>query len=167
MFSWCLALLGAIMMYVVPEENLVQLWTCGDVNSVFTPLCLTAFCYWFPNLSSNQKYFSRAREHNRSSTNGGKQATEENSEHIWNYNWTVYSSLHAVYYFELYVYILDQPDTNVMKCSSFRRTIWISIAVISYFSAVCDPWVYAIRMHDFRMALKELFQSMCRSLHLS
>ena len=38
-----------------------------------------------------------------------------------------------------------------------NRTVWICIAIASYFSTVCDPWVYAIRMPEFRVALKELF----------
>ena len=43
---------------------------------------------------------------------------------------------------------------NEVKCNGLRRKIWICIAVISHISGICDPWVYAIRTRDFRMALK-------------
>ena len=164
-FSWCLALLGAAMMYVVPEENLVQMWICGDIMSFLTPFCIIAFCYFriyratkstFPvreNITEAQQMAENKRQRKTANTFG------------------IIIGLFLLLFTPCFIlnstYIFDQPDTNVMMCNSFRRTIWISIAVISYFSAVCDPWVYAIRMRDFRMALKELFQSMCRILHLS
>jgi len=56
----------------------------------------------------------------------------------------------------------NPPDMKIVKTDSFSRKFWVSVAVISYFSAICDPWVYAIRMRDFRMALKELLPINCK-----
>ena len=163
-FSWCSALLGATMMYVVPEANLVQMWICSDIISVFIPFCIIAFCYFriyqatkntFPvsdNITKAQQMAENKRQRKTANT------------------FRIITGLFILLFMPCFIfnwtYMFGQPDENSLNCNGFRRTIWIWMAVISYFSAVCDPWVYAIRMRDFRMALKELFLSMCRILHL-
>ena len=165
-FSWCLALLGAAMMYVVPEENLVQMWICGDIISFFAPFCIIAFCYF--RIYRAAKSTFPVREN----ITEAQQMAENNRQRKTANTFGIIIGLFTLLFMPCFIlnctYIFDPPDKNVMKCNSFRRTIWIWIAVISYFSAVCDPWVYAIRMRDFRMAVKEQFQSMCRRImHLS
>ena len=164
-FSWCLALLGAAMMYVVPEENLVQMWICGDIISVFIPFCIIAFCYCQIYRATKSSFTVREN------LTEAQQMAENNRQRKTANTFGIIIGLFTLLFMPCFIlnctYIFDPPDKNVMKCNSFRRTIWIWIAVISYFSAVCDPWVYAIRMRDFRMAVKELFRSMCRILHFS
>ena len=165
MVSWCFSLLGATMMYVVPGENLVEMWICSDITSVFIPFCVITFCYFkiyratkntFPvreNITEAQQMAENLRQRKTANT------------------FKIITGLFIVLYMPCFIfncmYLFRRPDINMIKCYSFRRNLWILIAVISYFSAVCDPWVYAIRMRDFRMALKELLQSMCRILHIS
>ena len=166
MFSWCWALLGAAMMYVVPEENLVKMWICGDIISFFAPFCIIAFCYF--RIYRAAKSTFPVREN----ITEAQQMAENNRQRKTANTFGIIIGLFTLLFMPCFIlnctYIFDPPDKNVMKCNSFRRTIWIWIAVISYFSAVCDPWVYAIRMRDFRMAVKEQFLSMCRRImHLS
>ena len=166
MFSWCWALLGAAMMYVVPEENLVQMWICGDIISVFIPFCIIAFCYCQIYRATKSSFTVREN------LTEAQQMAENNRQRKTANTFGIIIGLFILLFMPCFIFncmhIFNQPDTNVVKCNSFHRTIWIWIAVISYFSAVCDPWVYAIRMRDFRMAVKEQFQSMCRRImHLS
>ena len=59
-FSWCLAVLGATVVFVVPEESLVQIWICVAIISVLTPVCIIYSLLLFQNSSSNKKDFSFA-----------------------------------------------------------------------------------------------------------
>ena len=165
MFSWCLALLGAAMVYVVPEENLVQMWISGDVTSVFIPFCIMTFCY-FRIYEATKNTFPV-----RENITEAQQIAENKRQRKTATTFRIITGLFIVLFLPSFIfncmYIFDLPLKNEMNCNGFRRKVWICIAVISYFSALCDPWVYAIRMRDFRMALKKLFQSMCRTLHLS
>ena len=165
MFSWCFASLGATMMYVVPEENLVEMWIHSNIISVFIPFCIIAFCY-FRIYQATKNTFPV-----RENITEAQQMAETKRQRKTANTFRIITGLFIFFFMSCFIfncmYVFHQPDINVIKCNSFHRTIWIWIAVISYFSAVCDPWVYAIRMRDFRMALKELFQSMCCILHLS
>ena len=162
-FSWCFSLLGATMMYVVPEENLVQVWICSDISSVLIPFCVIVFCY-FKIYRATKNTFSV-----RENITEAQQMAENMRQRKTANTFRIITGLFIVFFMPCIIfnsmYKFYQPYINAMKCNSVHRTIWIWIEVISYFSAVCDPWVYAIRMRDFRMALKEL--SMCRIFHLS
>lgn len=163
MFSWCLALLAAAVVYVVPEENLVQMWISGDVTSVFIPFCVITFCYF--RIYQATKNTFPAREN----ITEAQQIAENKRQRKTATTFRIITGLFIVLFLPFFIfncmYIFDLPLKNEMSCNGFRRKVWICIAVISYFSAICDPWVYAIRMRDFRMALKKMFQSMCRTLH--
>ena len=164
-FSWCFSLLGATMMYVVPEEKLLQMWICSDISSVFIPFCIIAFCY-FKIYRATKNTFPV-----RENITEAQQMAENMRQRKTANTFRIITGLFIVLFMPCFIfncmYIFYQPYIDAIKCYSFHRNIWILIAVISYFSAVCDPWVYAIRMRDFRMALKELLQSMCRILYLS
>jgi len=165
MFSWCLALLGAAVVYVVPEENLVQMWISGDVTSVFIPFCIITFCYF--RIYQATKNTFPAREN----ITEAQQMAENKRQRKTATTFRIITGLFIVLFLPCFIfncmYIFDLPRKTEMNCNGFRRTVWICVAVISYLSAICDPWVYAIRMRDFRMALKKMFQSMCCTLHLS
>ena len=164
-FSRCLALLGAAIVYAVPEENLVQMWICGDIISVFIPFCIIAFCYFRIHQATKNTFPVHEN------VTEAQQMAENKRQRKTANTFRIITGLFILLFLPCFIlncmYIFDLPDKNEMNCNSFRRRVWIWIAVVSYFSAVCDPWVYAMRMRDFRVALKELFQSMCRILHLS
>ena len=156
LFSWISALLGGTVAYVVPEKHLQTVWMCGAIISVLIPFCIIAFCYFriyqatrstFPireNITDAQQMAENKRQRKTASTFG----------------------IIAGMFFVLFmpsvvincIFIVNPPVIVDLKCSYFSasRKVWICIAVISYFSAIFDPWVYAIRMPDFRTALKTL-----------
>ena len=165
-FSWCSALLGASTAYMVSEENLVQIWNSQAIISVLVPFCMIAFCYF--RIWQATKITFPVRD----SITEAQQMAENKRQRKTANTFGIITGLFILLFMPSFIYnciftFAASADINEVKCNSFRRQIWIWMAVISYFSAVFDPWVYAIRMRDFRMALKELFHSVCRILHLS
>ncbi|XP_022783165.1 trace amine-associated receptor 1-like [Stylophora pistillata] len=164
MLSWFLALMGVFAALLIPIKHLVKLWTSGGIISLFIPFCIIVFCYYkiykvtrntFPvheNVTDAQQMAENRRQRKTACTFG------------------IITGLFIVLFMPSFL-ISMIPVTNEVnivkaKCDGFRRKFWLAFSDISYFSAVIDPWVYVIRMPDFRGALKELFQRMCRVLSL-
>ena len=166
-FSWFLVLFGTSMVYVVPVENLVQMWICVSVISLLIPFCIIAFCYF--RICQASRTTSPARPENI--TEAQQIAENKRQRKTANTFWII-TGLFIFVFMPSFIHdcvnvMANPPDLNDPRCDNSTRKAWICVNVISYFSAVFDPWVYAIRMRDFRMALKEFFQSVCRILHLS
>ena len=159
-FSWGLGLLCASLAYVVPEENLFILWACESIISVLIPFWIIAICYF--------KIYQATRSGAvRENITDAQQIAENKRQRKTACTFGIITGLFFVLFMPSFIFNCVQAMANPtglidLNChSSFTRKVWISVAVISYFSAICDPWVYAIRMRDFRMALKKMFQSMC------
>ena len=164
-FSWCLALLSASMVYLIPEENLVELWICRVIILVLIPFCIIAFSYFTICRATRSTYPVREN------MTDAQQIAENKRQRKAAYTFGIVTGLYVAFFMPYFIFscielIANPPDLNDLKCHDSRRKAWIYIAVISYFSAIFDPWVYAIKMRDFRRVLKELFQSLCRTLHL-
>ena len=164
-FSWCLVLFGISMVYVVPVENLVQMWISESIISVLIPFCIIAFCYFRICQASRRTSVLRGN------ATEAQQIAENDRHRKTAYTFGIITGLFIVVFMPSFIHdcvmvMANPPDLNDPRCDNSTRKAWICINVISYFSAVFDPWVYAIRMRDFRSALKELFQSLCRILHL-
>ena len=165
-FSWFLTLFGTSMVYVVPVENLVQMWICVSIISLLIPFCIIAFCYF--RICQASRSTSPVREN----ITEAQQIAENKRQRKTANTFGIITGLFIFVFMPSFIHdcvmvMADSPDLTDPRCDNSTREAWICVNVISYFSAVFDPWVYTIRMRDFRMALKELFQSMCRILHLS
>ena len=165
-FLWFLAIFGASMVYVVPVENLIQMWICGSVISLLIPLCIIAFCYF--RICQASRSTSLIRENITEAQHVAENKRQRKTANTFG----IITGLFILVFMPSFIHhcvmvMANPPDFNDPRCDNFSREAWICVNVISYFSAVFDPWVYAIRMRDFRMAVKELFQSMCRILRLS
>ena len=165
-FSWCLAILDASIVFFVPEESLAKTWMGGVTISVLIPFVIIAFCY-FRIYKATRSTFPVSE-----SITDAQQMAEQNRQRKTAYTFGIITGLFIAFFMPYFTFTIVQiiagpSEPRDLKCHGSTRKAWIFIAVISYFSAIFDPWVYAIRMRDFRMALKEQFQSMCRILHLS
>ena len=165
-FLWFLAIFGASMVYVVPVENLIQMWICGSVISLLIPLCIIAFCYF--RICQASRSTSLIRENITEAQHVAENKRQRKTANTFG----IITGLFILVFMPSFIHhcvmvMANPPDFNDPRCDNFSREAWICVNVISYFSAVFDPWVYAIRMRDFRMAVKELFQSICRILRLS
>ena len=164
-FLWFLALFDASMAYVVPVKYLIQMWIFGSVISLLIPFCIIAFCYF--KICQASRSTSPIRE----SITEAQHVAENKRQRKTANTFGIITGLFIFVFMPSFVHdcimVTNPPDLNDPRCDNSTRIAWICVNVISYFSAVFDPWVYAIRMRDFRMAVKELLQSMCRILHFS
>ena len=165
-FSWFLSIFGSSMVYVVPVENLIQMWICGSIISLLIPFCIIAFCYF--RICQTTRSTSPVREN----ITEAQQIAENKRQRKTAKTFGIITGLFIFVFMPSFIHdcvmvMADSPDLNDPRCDNSARQFWICVNIISYFSAVFDPWVYAIRMRDFRMALKELFKSMRRILQLS
>ena len=165
-FLWFLALFGASMVYVVPVENLIEMWICGSVISLLVPFCIIAFCYF--RICQASRSTSPIRENITEAQHVAENKRQRKTANTFG----IITGLFILVFMPSFIHdcvmvMANPPDFNDPRCDNFSREAWICVNVISYFSAVFDPWVYAIRMRDFRMVVKKLFQSMRRILRLS
>ena len=165
-FSWCLVMFVTSMVYVVPVENFIQMWICGSIICLLIPFCIIAFCYF--RICRASRSTTAVREN----LTEAQQIAENKRHRKTAYTFGIITGLLIVVYMPSFIHdcvmvMADPSDLNDPRCDNSARKAWICLNVISYFSAVFDLWVYAIRMRDFRMTLKELFQSMCGIMNLS
>ena len=156
-FSWCLAVLGATMIYAVPAEYLVKMWILGTIISLLIPFCIIIFCYF--KICQATRISPAVRDN----ITEAQQIAENKRQRKTACTFGIITGLFLLLFMPSFIYecvnvVAHSPDLNDLKCDAPARKAWICLTVISYFSAVFDPWVYAIRMPDFRMALKELFR---------
>ena len=161
LFSWIFSILAASLAFIVPLIDLPKLWICGTVTAVLIPFCIISFCY-FKIYNATRRTFPE-----RENITDAQQIAENKRQAKTARTFVIITVLFLVLFAPSFIFHCIQLfSTSLYRgkgmeqlCTQLdsNRTVWIYIAVASYFSAVCDPWVYAIRMPEFRVALKELF----------
>ena len=161
-FAWISAFSCSLPVYLVPEKRLPYVWICGSVFAVLIPFCVIAVCYF--KIYRATKSTLRLRQN----ITDAQQIAENKRQRKTACTFAIITGLFIVLFmpsfilnciqlFNTEIYELNEQS----KCAVWaRRRVWICIAVVSYFSAVFDPWIYVIRMPDFRSALKVLLQSL-------
>ena len=161
LFSWIFSILAASLASIVPLIDLPKLWICGTVTAVLIPFCIISFCY-FKIYNATRRTFPE-----RENITDAQQIAENKRQAKTARTFVIITVLFLILFAPSFIFHCIQLfSTSLYRgkgmeqlCTQLdsNRTVWICIAVASYFSAVCDPWVYAIRMPEFRVALKELF----------
>ena len=159
LFSWIFAILAASFAFIVPLIDLPKLWICGVVTAVLIPFCIISFCY-FKIYNATRRTFQE-----RENITDAQQIAENKRQAKTARTFVIITGLFLVLFAPSFIFNCIQLfSTSLHKgkgmeqlCAQMNsdRPVWICIAVVSYFSAVCDPWVYAIRMPEFRVALKD------------
>lgn len=164
-FLWFLAFMGVFTAHFIPFKHAAKIWMCGGIISVLIPFCIIAFCY-FKIYKVTRSTFP-AREN----ITNAQQMAENRRQRKTACTFGIITGLFIALFMPSFLISLFPLATDVeiarVKCDGLERKIWLSASVISYFSAVIDPWVYVIRMPDFRSALKEMCQRIRRVLSLS
>ena len=163
-FAWISAFSSSLPVYFVPEKRLPYVWICGSIFAVLIPFCVIAVCYF--KIYRATKSTFRLRQN----ITDAQQIAENKRQRKTACTFAIITGLFIVLFtpsfilnciqlFNTEIYELNEQSKCVVGAG---RRVWICIAVVSYFSAVCDPWIYMIRMPDFRSALKVLLQSSCQ-----
>ena len=156
-FAWFSAFSSASVVYAVPNEHLPKLWICGTITAIVIPLCIISLCYF--NIYKASKSNFLAREN----ITDAQQIAEYKRQRRTACTFGIITSLFILFFMPSFVFNCIQlfnslrhgAEKELEYCKGTpEREVWICIAVVSYFSAIFDPWVYAIRMNDFRIAFK-------------
>ena len=166
-FAWISAFCSSLPVYLVPEKWLPYIWICGTVFAVLIPFCIIAVCYF--KIYRATKSAFRLREN----ITDAQQIAENKRQRKTACTFGIITGLFMVLFTPSFILncirlfgieIYELNEQTLCGARSMRRAVWICMAVVSYFSAVFDPWIYVIRMPDFRAALKVLLQSLCEDV---
>ena len=160
-FAWISAFSCSLPVYLVPEKRLPYIWICGSVFAVLIPFCIIAVCYF--KIYRATKGTFRLRQN----ITDAQQIAENKRQRKTACTFAIITGLFIVLFTPSFIFscshlfnteLFSAERSEEKLCApSVKRATWICIAVVSYFSAVFDPWIYVIRMPDFRAALKLLF----------
>ena len=167
-FAWISAFSCSLPVYLVPEKRLPYVWICGTVFAVLIPFCIIAICYF--------KIYRATKGTFRVSQNitDAQQIAENRRQRKTACTFAIITGLFIVLFTPSFIFSCTHifntvpfsgewmDDREKMCARSGRRATWICTAVVSYFSTVFDPWIYMIRMPDFRSALKVLLHALGR-----
>ena len=158
-FAWISAFSSSLPVYLVPEKRLPYIWICGSVFAVLIPFYIIAVCYF--QIYRATKSTFRLREN----ITDAQQIAENKRQRKTACTFAIITGLFMVLFTPSFILnCIRLLDTEIYELNEQNgRRVWICIAVVSYFSAVFDPWIYVIRMPDFRSALRILFQSLCQA----
>lgn len=159
-FAWLLSFLSGLVVYLIPQEYLPKVWTYGPIVVVLVPLCIIAFCYFGIYRASKGTFPARVN------IIDAQQELENKRQRKTALTFGIITVLFFVLFAPVIIFNFIQLLTHEIElCVSLtERKVWICIAVVSYWSAISDPWVYMIRMPEFRAAFKKSLPPFCKNL---
>ena len=154
-FIWTFSILFASVRFLIHDpQYLPILWITITIFMVLLPLIIICYCYFH--------IFEAARRQQRqvaalSSVNAAYRRTIlKNKKAAWTIG--IIIGLFVLMWspsLVLSLVSLVMADT----CTRLRVAIgWYISAFLSFFSSCCNPWVYAARSREFRMAFKRVLR---------
>ena len=154
--TWIFAFLFSTIGFYIPYSHLPKLWIIGSFVTFLLPFAVLSFCYC--------RIYAMAREQN---SRWKQQRTFHRSaqvaEGLKNRKAAVTFAIITIFFVALFLPTLVINFVAIAledRCQRIRLNIaWFWAAAVSYTSSAINPWIYAIRMTDFKRAIKHL---MCR-----
>lgn len=152
-YMWIFAVLFSTIGFYLPYSDLPKLWIIGSFVTFFLPLGVLLFCYF--------RIYSCAKGHN---SKWKRQASFERSdqmaEELKNRKAAVTFAIITGLFIALFLPTLLVNFVAIAlkgRCQIIKLNIaWFWVAAFSYISSAINPWIYAIRMTDFKRAIKQL-----------
>lgn len=162
-FAWISAFCCSALVYLVPIKALPKIWICATIVTILIPFWIIAYCYF--------KIYRATKSTFRVQQNitDAQQIAEKKRQRKTACTFAIITGIFIVVFTPSFIHtcrhlskteLYNGEWNEQILCKQYGREAWISIAAISYFSAVFDPWVYLIRMPDFRAASKTLLQQL-------
>ena len=152
---WIFAILFSTTSFYLPYNDLPKLWIIGSFVTFFLPLGVLVFCYF--------RIYKVAKEQNsrwkrQPTFDGPTQSVEESVKNRKAaVTFAIITSLFVVLFLPTLVVNFVGMALQ-RKCHIIRLNIaWFWVVTVSYTSSAINPWIYAIRMTDFRRAIKQLW----------
>lgn len=153
---WIFALLFSTIGFYIPYSDLPKLWIIGSFVTFLLPLGVLLFCYF--------RIYAIARAQNsRWKQQPAFHRSAQVTEGLKNRKAAVTFAIITSFFVALFLPTLVINFVVIAvegRCHRFRLNIaWFWAAALSYTSSTLNPWIYAIRMTDFKRAIKHL---LCR-----
>lgn len=151
---WIFAVLFAAISFCLPYNDLPKLWIIGSFVTFFLPLGVLVFCYCRIYLAAKEQ---NSRWKTRQPTfDGSTRSVDELKNTKAALTFAIITGLFAALF-------LPTLAVNFVGIALQRHChrIWLNIAwfwaaALSYTSSTINPWIYAIRMANFKKALRQL-----------
>lgn len=149
---WVFAILFSTISFYLAYNDLPKLWIIGSIVTFFLPLTVLLFCYLrvYNVAKAQNSWWKRHRTVNRP-----VRAAEELKHRKAAVTFAIITGLFIV----LFLPTLVVNFLAILlrgHCHRLRINIaWFWVAAISYSSSAINPWIYAVRMTDFRHAIKQ------------
>ena len=154
MCMWIFAVLFSAISFCLPYSDLPKLWIIGSVVTFLLPLGILVLCYCRVYLAAKE-HLSRWKTR-QPTLDGSTPSAEELRNTKAALTLAVITGIFAALF-------LPKPVVNFVRITLQRHChrMWLNIAwfwaaALSHTSSAINPWIYAIRMANFKKALKQL-----------
>ena len=152
---WIFAVLFASITFYLPYSDLPKLWITGSVVTFFLPLGVLLYCYFRIYLVAKAQNFQWKRQPTFESS---PQMAEELKNRKAALTFAIITGLFTALFLPTLVVNFVAIAVKE-RCHIIRLNIsWFWAAAVSYTSSAINPWIYAIRMTDFKRAIKQLLR---------
>ena len=152
-WTWIFAVLFAASSFYLPYGDLPKLWLIGSFVTFFFPLGVLLFCYCRIYLVAKEQNSRRKRQ---PTIHGSSRSVDELKNTKAALTFAIITGLFAALF--LPTLVVNFVGIALQRhCHRMWLTIaWFWAAAVSFTSSAINPWIYAIRMANFKKALKQL-----------
>ena len=159
---WIFAVLFASVPFYLPYNDLPKLWIAGSFVTFFFPLAILLFCYCRIYLVvKEQNSRLKKRPTFEQSTPSAEKLKNRKVATTFAILTGVFVALFLPTLVVNFISMAVQRHCHIVKLN----IAWFWAAAVSYTSSAINPWIYAIRMPDFKRALKTLLKRPLKSRH--
>ena len=159
---WIFAVLIASIPFYLRYSDLPKLWIAGSFVTFFFPLAVLLFCYC-------RIYLVVKEQNSRLKTQPTFDRSTPSTEKLKNRKVAATFAIMTGVFVALFLPTLlvnFLGMTLQRQCHMVKLNMaWFWAAAVSYTSSAINPWIYAIRMADFKRAIKVLFSRALKTQH--
>lgn len=150
---WVFSIMYASFRFLIHRiEDLPALWISTTILTMFLPFIIILHCYVRIFKAARTQCFRIAAD-NSINAEYCKEVLKNKKA-----AWTLYIviGLFALLWapsFSLSLWDISTADPCYRQCINY---LWFWAAFLSFTSSFCNPWVYAIRMREFRLAFQKV-----------
>ena len=153
---WIFALLFSTIGFYIPYSDLPKLWIIGSFVTFLLPFGILLFCYF-------RIYVVARAQNSRWKQQSTFHRSAQVAEGLKNKKAAVTFAIITSFFVALFLPTLVINFVAIAledRCHMIRLNIaWFWAATLSYTSSTINPWIYAIRMTNFKRAIRHL---LCR-----
>lgn len=159
---WIFAVLFATIPFYLPYSDLPKLWIAGSFVTFFFPLAVLLFCYC-------RIYLVVKEQNSRLKRQPTFDHPTPSAEKLKNRKVATTFAIMTGIFVALFLPTLVVNFLSMAlrrQCHIVKLNMaWFWAAAVSFTSSTVNPWIYAIRMTDFKRAIKVLLRRTLKSQH--